>query len=128
MAYDEVALLATTKITDGKIEPEKAWHLAAEEVFKNKKASIEKGCPKGAFLGLCEDGFVKGVQRGAYTKSKLNKRYAIKAVEVLKSHPGSHYPKVLWQDVLNRLGSDVNKKHNSQMEVVLSLWNNGLIN
>lgn len=127
MAYDKVALIATTKIAENNVEPEQAWLSAAQEVFKDKRASIEKGCPKGAFLGLCEEGHINGVPKGQYTKSKLNKQYAIKAVEILKSQSGKLDAKVLWSEVLIGLGADPNKKHNGQMEVVLSLWDNNLI-
>ena len=125
MAYGEVALLATTKIIHNRIEPEKAWLLAAQEVFKDKGASIKKGCPKGAFLGLCEEGYVSGVRKGSYTKSKLNKAYAVMAAELIKKNDRYDDPKILWSEVLNELGADPNKKHNSQMDVVLSLRNNG---
>nr|WP_208889497.1 hypothetical protein [Polaribacter sejongensis] len=56
---------------------------AAKEVFETK-SSQEKGCPKGTFLGLCEEGLVKGIPRGNYTKSVKNKEYALQAIEILK--------------------------------------------
>ena len=43
----------------------------------------KKGCPRGAFLGLCEDGLVKGIPAGNYTVSKDNKAYAVRAAELL---------------------------------------------
>jgi len=39
-----------------------------------------KGCPRGAFLELCEAGMIKGIASGKYTRSKRNKEYAIDAV------------------------------------------------
>jgi hypothetical protein len=50
------------------------------------KVLKKKGCPKGTFLGLCEEGLVKGIPKGNYTKSVKNKKYAIKAVTVLKQN------------------------------------------
>jgi hypothetical protein len=43
----------------------------------------KKGCPRGAFLGLCEEGLVKGIPAGNYTTSKDNKAYAVRAAELL---------------------------------------------
>lgn len=47
----------------------------------------KKGCPRNAFLGLYEEGLVKGIPSGNYTRSKKNKEYAIKAVKILKGAP-----------------------------------------
>ena len=34
---------------------------------------------RGAFLGLCEEGLVKGIPAGKYSASKDNKQYAVRA-------------------------------------------------
>ncbi|WP_218599211.1 hypothetical protein [Polaribacter sp. NJDZ03] len=95
---------------------------AAKEVFETK-SSQEKGCPKGTFLGLCEEGLVKGIPRGNYTKSVKNKEYALQAIEILKWADNKTYtPKELWAEL--NLGD---KRSNSQMDVVLALWDAGLI-
>lgn len=101
---------------------EEIWTRAAKEVFETK-SSQDKGCPKGTFLGLCEEGLVKGIPKGNYTKSEKNKSYALKAVGILKSNPNNTFtPKELWDKLA--LGD---KRSNSQMDVVLALWENGLI-
>jgi hypothetical protein len=98
------------------------WLRSAKEIFETK-SSQEKGCPKGTFLGLCEEGLIKGIPRGKYTRSEKNKNYALKAVSILKNNPNKVYsPKELWDKL--ELG---NKRSNSQMDVVLALWENGLI-
>ena len=95
---------------------------AAKEIF-DTKSSQEKGCPKGTFLGLCEEGLVKGIPRGNYTKSVKNKEYALQAIEILKWADNKTYtPKELWAEL--NLGD---KRSNSQMDVVLALWDAGLI-
>ncbi|QXP65785.1 hypothetical protein [Polaribacter sp. AHE13PA] len=95
---------------------------AAKEIFETK-SSQEKGCPKGTFLGLCEAGLVKGIPKGTYTKSIKNKEYALQAIEILKWADNKTYtPKELWAEL--NLGD---KRSNSQMDVVLALWNEGLI-
>ena len=42
-----------------------AWDLVAHHIFPDKPASRAKGCPKCAFLGLAEEGLIKGVNRHA---------------------------------------------------------------
>ncbi|MFC4267509.1 DUF6979 family protein [Polaribacter marinivivus] len=98
------------------------WSRASKEVFETK-SSQEKSCPKNTFLGLCEAGLVKGVPKGNYTKSVKNKRYALKAVKVLISNPNKIFTsKELWEQLELE-----DKKHNSQMDVILALWENDLI-
>ncbi|PKH52150.1 hypothetical protein CXF68_16265 [Tenacibaculum sp. Bg11-29] len=95
------------------------WVKYVKENF-DTKSSQEKGCPKNAFLGLCEEGLVKGIPKGNYTKSVKNKEYALQAIDILKQN--TFLPKELWEQL--ELGD---KKHNSQMNVVLALWENDLI-
>jgi hypothetical protein len=98
------------------------WSRSAKEVFKTK-SSQEKSCPKNTFLGLCEEGFVNGIPKGNYTKSVKNKEYALKAIAILKQNKETTFsPKELWNKL--ELGD---KRSNSQMDVVLALWENGLI-
>lgn len=98
------------------------WSNSAKEIF-DTKSSQEKSCPKGTFLGLCEAGLIKGIPKGNYTKSIKNKEYALKAVSILKANLKKIYtPKELWEKL--ELGD---KRSNSQMDVVLALWENGLI-
>lgn len=95
---------------------------AAKDIFETKSAR-EKSCPKNTFLGLCEEGLVKGIPQGSYTKSVKNKEYALKAAAILKQNTQTTFsPKELWEKL--ELGD---KRHNSQMNVVLALWKNGLI-
>tara|TARA_R110002126_G_C10483197_1_gene502140 strand:- start:2120 stop:2332 length:213 start_codon:yes stop_codon:yes gene_type:complete len=66
---------------------------------------------------------VKGIPKGDYTKSVKNKSYALKAISILKSNRNDSFtPKKLWDKL--ELGD---KRSNSQMDVVLALWDNGLI-
>ncbi len=119
--YGTVALLAVqmgSRETAGE-----CWSVAAEKVFAHSPSSRAKGCPRGAFLGLCEEGLVKNIPPGHYTKSKDNKSYALRAVALLINGATYSTPKSLWSQVMN--GSE--KAHNNQMDVVLALWENGLI-
>lgn len=104
--------------------PADAWVAAAIEVFPESAAARVKACPRGAFLGLCEAGVVSGVPPGAYTRSILNKEYAVRALDALRSSPElakDHHR--LWQAATT--GKDV--QPNSQMEVLTALWDAGLV-
>lgn len=123
--YGQASIKAVKLITaQNCLAPEEAWKIATIEVFGIGTTSQMKGCPKNTFLALCETGKVKGIKAGSYTKSTKNKGYAIKALELLSEEPSySENPNLLWNKVIN----DIPKKHNSQMNVVLALWNEGLI-
>ncbi|GKX30762.1 hypothetical protein SH1V18_32420 [Vallitalea longa] len=103
----------------------KSWEITADKVFGKNTAGADKGCPKSTFLGLCEAGYVKGVKRGNYTRSEKNKKYGIDAVKILQETPqlanSNSCADNLWKSVAG------DKQSNSQMEVVLALWNYNLI-
>ena len=122
--FGEVAIMATKSLQRQiGLAPLDAWKQAAIEVFPNSKSSREKGCPKNAFLGLCEEGVLNGINSGDYTRSVDNKRYALDALLLLRKQPTLSQDKnALWRKILN----GANKKHNAQMDVVVSLWENDL--
>jgi hypothetical protein len=118
--------LAAKKATLIGGNPTEAWKMAVQN-FDSESAKI-KGCPKNAFLGLCEVGLVKGIKPGSYFKRKkpnVNKQYAITALDLLASDSNLSKNE-LWNKVREELNLG-EKKHNSQMDVVLELWNEGLI-
>ncbi|PKV51895.1 hypothetical protein ATE84_3995 [Aquimarina sp. MAR_2010_214] len=107
--------------------PIESWKTATKKNF-NSKDSQDKSCPKNAFLGLCEAGLIKNIKAGSYfktSKPNVNKQYAITAVKILKRTP-TISRKELWKQVKIELLIE-KKDHNSQMDVVLALWNEGLI-
>ena len=99
--------------------PVRAWKEAARRICETE-ASREKGCPRDTFLGLCQEGRVKGIPAGAYTRSVLNRDYAVKAVEILATG-STLQPIELWASI------NPGKTHNGQMDVVVALWDKGLI-
>ena len=102
--------------------PIEAWEKAAKQLF-DTQSSQEKNCPKSTFLGLCEEGLINGIPIGDYTSSKKNKDYATKAIYFLKNSSKTFVtPMALWNDGLKK---DI--RHNSQMDVVIALWENQLI-
>ncbi len=122
--YGLVALNAVNKLNNmEKMDPCNAWDEAAEFVFPTQISSRTKNCPRSTFLGLCEEGKVKGVKSGRYTKSQANKRYATNALELLQSSP-KLTTKALWDMVINNAEPKV---HNSQMNVVVALFHEGYL-
>lgn len=107
------------------LSPVEAWESATKRLFGTGTATQVKGCPKGAFLGLCETGIVKGIPVGAYTRSVKNKKYAVDAVNALRQDPDlASDLMALWNLALQ----GTIKKHNAQMNVVGALWENALLN
>ena len=123
--YGTAAIQAVKLYKQGLAEsPRDAWDSATAKIFGRGTSSQRKGCPRDTFLGLCEQGLVEGIEPGNYTRSQKNKKYATDAITILKQRPSlSDSPTALWSIVLE--GEP--KKHNSQMDVVTSLWNSGLI-
>ncbi|WP_417558821.1 DUF6979 family protein [Mesoflavibacter zeaxanthinifaciens] len=102
--------------------PKEAWEAACKNYF-HSISSQNKSCPRDAFLGLCKEGLIKGIMKGNYTRSKLNKSYAVKALKVLQENKNEVYSvRELWAKLKLE-----GKSHNSQLDVVLALWNNNLI-
>ena len=119
--YGEAALIAARDSAGS--SPVKRWQSAVERVYPTSVSAQKKGCPRGAFLGLCEDGLVKGIPAGQYTTSKDNKAYAVQAAALLTEGTRKWSISELWRAV----SPDPEKAHNSQMDIVLALWKNGLI-
>ena len=123
--YGDAAVRAV-KFYAGLVDsPQEAWDRATSDVFGGGSSSQKKGCPRNAFLGLCEEGLVRGFSKGPYTRSRKNKEYALRALALLRNRQNlANDAGELWRGVLN--GQE--KQHNSQMDVVIALWNNGLLN
>ena len=112
--YAKIAVKAFEYINAG-YSAEKAWEKASCESYKKGSHSQKKGCPRNAFLGLTSNS-------QALAKSK-NSLYALKALDILRKNPNSNFSiNELWLLVVEKP-----KIHNSQMNIVLALWNNGLI-
>ena len=108
--------------SDG-IDPVARWESAVSTLYPTSPAARKKGSPRGAFLGLCEEGLVKGIPAGRYAASANNKAYAVRAVALLIEGKQNWSTSALWRAVEN----DPAKLHNGQMDIVLALWKNDLI-
>ena len=128
MSYAASTILAAKFASKNNMSPAVAWQQAVKQEFPNSLNNQQKCCPKNTFLGLCEEGIVKGISAGDYTRSDLNKQYGVVALKILSSNkPMTVTPTTLWKEVLKELNVDPEKQHNHQMNVVLALWIEGLI-
>jgi len=122
--FGEVAIRAVELYTRENIQsPIDAWNAAVDEIIISL-SSQEKSCPRDAFLGLCEEGLIKGIPSDSYTKSRDNKEYALRAIEILREKPElANNKQKLWREVIGKK----NIVHNQQMDVIISLWIKNLI-
>jgi hypothetical protein len=121
--YGEAAIMAARTSSAAGVDPVTRWESAMEKLYPTSPAARKKGCPRGAFLGLCEEGLVKGIPAGRYTSSNDNKDYAVRAAALLIEGKQSWSTSSLWRAV----EYDPAKTHNGQMDIVLALWKNDLI-
>ena len=110
--YAQVALIAAERIENG-MQPRAAWEQASCKIFPKGSASQTKGCPKNAFFGLYEP--------KANTK---NGTYAREDLAWHRTHPESkNNPTAIWKKIIKK----ETKAYNSQMDVVIALYQNGYI-
>ena len=122
--YRDAAVLAVELVSSGNcVDAVAAWSQATSKLFPSSASLRDKGCPKGAFLGLCNEGVVVGVEPGDFAKPSKNGEYAIDAVKVLRKNKFlASQPDLLWKKVAGNT-----KTQNHQMDVVIGLWEAGLI-
>lgn len=116
--------------TNPLMSPEDAWDQAILATQLNS-TTADKICPREAFIGLAKSGLIIGYRSLMRIVIGWNGLYAIIAVTILRRSKAARLRKrgdsgILWQAVLTALGFKT-IKHNSQMEVVLSLWAANLI-
>ncbi len=125
MTIFQIVSLKAAELAANNGDPISSWKEAAEVVIKTSTELRKKSCPKSTFLGLAEEGMIIGVKQGKYTASIDNKKYGIKAIEECKKDPAlANKKSKLWELACQ----DENKEHNQQMDVVIALFNAGLIN
>jgi hypothetical protein len=120
--YGDAAILATRRVNQqAALSPQSAWDAAIKE-YSDSTESHKKGCPRAAYLGLCDAGVVKGIKPGSGDRSK-NGAYAVSAHSLLLSDPTlAVNRKQLWTRVCPEA-----KYENGQMDVVVSLWESRLL-
>ncbi len=123
--YGRIAVRAARILaSDVSLEPRAAWDSAAGELVRESDSARDKGCPRGAFLGLCAAGVVRGVGRRSLDDGEVNGGYAVRAYRALCGNPALEFDQVeLWRQACLATG----KKHNGQMDVVIGLWQAALL-
>jgi hypothetical protein len=124
--YAKAALLAA-KIAQRGTNAALTWEEATISIFGKGTTSQTKSCPKGAFLGLCEEGLVKGVDTGTYlanSAENTSKQYTLAALELLKKERSiPENRNAFWQRIPGTPDT-----HNGQLDVLFALIEKGLIN
>lgn len=59
-SYGQSAVHAVRAYAALSESPQDAWNRATSDIFGVNTSSQRKGCPRNAFLGLCEEGLVRG--------------------------------------------------------------------
>lgn len=123
--YAKIAVDAAKLAQKEQISPADAW----EKIRKETKLQ-NKECPKHTFLGLCQEGHIKNIKKGDYTKSKKNLNYAVIGIGLIKTnheiYDKNANSKVLWKDILNKCNKQISP--NQQADVILALWKEDLLN
>jgi len=123
--FGKAAVSAANLIKSGKASsPLDAWKKAVlSRTLALTAWEQNKPCPKNTFLGLCAEGVIDGIASSSSTGS-VEQMYAKKAVALLRADPSLAGNK---SDLWLKASSPPKKHHDSQMDVVVSLWNTGLI-
>lgn len=118
--FGDVAVRAARLLRErARIAPREAWEQAARRVYLDCETSPAKGCPRDAFLSLCELGAVRGVPAGSYTRSVKNKEYIANALEAVREKESLlHNKERLWRTATR----NAEVRHNAQLDVLDALW------
>ncbi|WP_049853951.1 DUF6979 family protein [Dickeya fangzhongdai] len=124
--YGEAAVAVAKNHIDGQ-NPRESWEREIA-LLTDLKSVKEKGCPRTAFLGLCEAGYISGISPNKYlTRGEKNKNYAIAGAEIVLAHVEKIYqPEDLWLMIKKSIPARPNK-YNQQMHVVLALKTAGFL-
>ena len=115
--YTKVAREAYDSIVDKGIGFEEAWNTAAGKFITSPSGRI-KGCPKAAFIGLCESGDLRGIVGTRQSNSK-NYKYAKFASKEWKKDNGVS-KKEMWNRVQRKFA--VTASHQGQLDVIIGIY------
>lgn len=126
--FGRVTQQAMQLIKNCKMSPVDAWTQATSSIPST--SSRAKLCPKRAFLGLCEEGLVKGIPKRTYFTDSCSwsKPCAVAAIALIRvdSKLLRLNPTALMKKVCQQL-QILPRQHEGEMDVVLALWNCGYI-
>ncbi|ACT07071.1 conserved hypothetical protein [Dickeya chrysanthemi Ech1591] len=126
--YGKTAVAVASEYdSSNKLDPRECWEYSIIQ-FTDSRESQKKGCPKSAFLGLCQEGYVKGIPKGNYLPpDSPNKEYAVSAADLVLKEPGRKYSRAeLWGNA-TKYYPGAAKNQNGQMDVVMTLKEAGLL-
>jgi len=120
--YGKAAVEAAKTLSN----PEYAWDQACNTLCGTQSSS-EKPCPRSVFLGLCEEGFVKGVSQTHNfvwdDTSLINKHRGIALRNIIFQNNPPSFPigsnDYIWAQATIRFNSNVdnNNHSNTQLDV-----------
>ena len=121
--YGRAAISAARMLGEGTTtDPARAWDRAISRETDSSE-SRRKSCPRGAFLELCTAGVVKGCEGKPSLLRGSNGEYAIEILNVIRTDEDLISDRQgLW-----RVAAGKGKKENGQVDVVVSLWKEGLV-
>jgi len=103
--------------------PEAAWKRAISLETKSSE-SRRKSCPREAFLELCTAGVIPGCEGRRSLLRGSNGEYAVRMLEAIRADERLLSDREgLWRTAVRT----AKKKENGQIDVVVSLWREGLI-
>lgn len=126
-----IALDAHSRAAAG-VAPPDAWKEALRAVYSGRQLQnqLQHTCPKWAFSGLCQDGELTGVPAGRapVALERESARYAREVLRALREEPGLAADKpMLKRRIFGKQGEDGYRTPNDEVEVVLALWDSGLV-
>jgi hypothetical protein len=127
--YGYTAIYATQLLHGKRVsDPEEAWNQSARALITSTSSRF-KSCPMTTFRGLCDLGLIRDVPPATHqVKPMLNNDYTRAALKLLESHPEVTYtPKTLWEQTLAAMQLPADRRHNEQMTVICTLWDEGLL-
>ena len=119
--YGRAAITAARMLEQGTpSNPEAAWTRA----IRRETKSWQKPCPRGAFLGLCAAGLIPGCEAQPSLFRSSNGDYAVRMVKAIRADPQVLTDRNrLWRSAVG----SAEKEENGQIDVVVSLWREGII-
>ena len=122
--YGRAAITAARMLEQGTpSNPEAAWTRAIRRETKNYE-SRRKTCPREAFLGLCAAGLIPGCEARPSLFRSSNGDYAVRMVKAIRADPQVLTDRNrLWRSAVG----SAEKEENGQIDVVVSLWREGMI-
>jgi len=122
--YGRAAVRAAAMLEKSEFpDPEAAWRKAIAHETTNDH-SRNKSCPRGAFLGLCAAGVVRGVRAQPEYLPGKNGEYAIRMLKAIRTEEGVLSDRDrLWHIAVG----DPSKHENGQIDVVTTMWKEGRI-